>query len=581
MANPLTKIPKFRRCVLQNFPFIEQDFDALTDYQLLCKVVEYLNKVISSQNAVIEIAESLITAFNELQSFVANYFNNLDVQEEINNKLDQMVEDGTLQEIINAYIQANVAWTFDTVADMKLATNLIDGSYARTLGFYSINDGGGALYKITNTGTANEMDVIAIDSLYANLIYGNELDVKKIGAHGDGNTDDSAIINRAISLSDRVIIPKGSFKIANTVYLNKTMDFTCYGNIINTANEGFIATCRHSNIYIERITGDNNNNAFTLTSDDVNTTHDYIVINFITNSVNGICLVGNNGKGISYNEIHFKNLNCTNACILFQGDTLSNAYISENNFYGGRVGNGYGVKTIYSESQAIPFESMRFYHVGFEGLECAADMHHCVRWWFEQCRTSEQGMLTGQYWFILDADSRDNVFDCTYLDVDKISDSVNVDRGYNTYTAHMLTVSGVAYGKTMRVYKGKKIFEDRFNFAKYLTAQEVPNGYNNLDYTVSAPFYFNGMHIVVGGDNDGSYSITLDDAFNAYGVTDFYVYVQNKTAGSTMRIKNSSGSVIIKYNVFDGALSNKLFHITKMDKISNSVGADWTVTSVY
>ena len=41
-----SKIPKFRRCVLQNFPFIEEDFDALTDYGLLCKVVEYLNKVI-------------------------------------------------------------------------------------------------------------------------------------------------------------------------------------------------------------------------------------------------------------------------------------------------------------------------------------------------------------------------------------------------------------------------------------------------------------------------------------------------------------------------------------------------------
>ena len=33
----------FKLCVLQNFPFIEADFDARTNYQLLCKVVEYLN----------------------------------------------------------------------------------------------------------------------------------------------------------------------------------------------------------------------------------------------------------------------------------------------------------------------------------------------------------------------------------------------------------------------------------------------------------------------------------------------------------------------------------------------------------
>ena len=35
---------------LTNFPYIEQDFDALTDYELLCLVVKYLNDVIANQN---------------------------------------------------------------------------------------------------------------------------------------------------------------------------------------------------------------------------------------------------------------------------------------------------------------------------------------------------------------------------------------------------------------------------------------------------------------------------------------------------------------------------------------------------
>ena len=30
--------------------FIEKDFDALTDYGLLCKVVDYLNQVITNEN---------------------------------------------------------------------------------------------------------------------------------------------------------------------------------------------------------------------------------------------------------------------------------------------------------------------------------------------------------------------------------------------------------------------------------------------------------------------------------------------------------------------------------------------------
>ena len=92
-----TKIPLFRRCVIQNFPFIEEDFDALTDYDLLCKVVEYLNKVIKQTNINSEKVKTLT-------KYVEHYFDNLDVQEEINNKLDEMAEDGTLAEIMAVYL---------------------------------------------------------------------------------------------------------------------------------------------------------------------------------------------------------------------------------------------------------------------------------------------------------------------------------------------------------------------------------------------------------------------------------------------------------------------------------------------
>lgn len=126
-----THIPKFRRFVLQNFPFIEQDFDALTDYELICKVIEYLNQVITSQNEVINELTSfetnvtneintfetnITTSFNELQalfeqlqSFVNNYFDNLDVQDEINTKLEDMVEDGTLASLISTQILGNLS----------------------------------------------------------------------------------------------------------------------------------------------------------------------------------------------------------------------------------------------------------------------------------------------------------------------------------------------------------------------------------------------------------------------------------------------------------------------------------------
>lgn len=89
---------------LTNFPFIEDDFDALTNYELLCKVVEYLNKIAANDNVQNENITALANAFNDLKDYVDNYLDHLDIQEDVNNKLDEMVEDGTLAEIINQEI---------------------------------------------------------------------------------------------------------------------------------------------------------------------------------------------------------------------------------------------------------------------------------------------------------------------------------------------------------------------------------------------------------------------------------------------------------------------------------------------
>lgn len=94
----------FKMQVLTNFPYIEADFDALTNYQLLCKVVEYLNNVIANENEVTEQVTSLYNAYVSLQTYVNTYFDNLDLNEEVSVKLDEMAEDGTLTNLISSYI---------------------------------------------------------------------------------------------------------------------------------------------------------------------------------------------------------------------------------------------------------------------------------------------------------------------------------------------------------------------------------------------------------------------------------------------------------------------------------------------
>lgn len=59
------------------------------------------NKLVEQWKAMQKNFDSLQDAFNDLKSYVQDYFKNLDVQEEINKKLDSMVSDGTLLNIIS------------------------------------------------------------------------------------------------------------------------------------------------------------------------------------------------------------------------------------------------------------------------------------------------------------------------------------------------------------------------------------------------------------------------------------------------------------------------------------------------
>ena len=235
MSEKIGKIlPPFKMQVLTNFPYIEADFDALTNYQLLCKIVEYLNNVIGNEN-------ELTIAVNNLFNYVNNYFDNLDVQDEINNKLDEMAESGQLADIIADYIELKGQLVYNSVAEMKEAENLVNGSFAKTYGFYSYNDGGGALYKIrtiTNEDIVDNMTIIPLhdESLIAELLYENNIIyVDKLGAKGDGTTDDYNIFIKAIEKAQEI---KGYIQLSNKSYfINSTIDLSDstleYGFILN------------------------------------------------------------------------------------------------------------------------------------------------------------------------------------------------------------------------------------------------------------------------------------------------------------------------------------------------------------
>lgn len=229
----------FKWFVLQNFPFIEADFDAITNWQLFCKLGEEINKLINSENLTGQQVEDLTNAFNDLESYVNNYFENLDVQEEIDNKLDEMAEGGQLQEIISEYLQSNAIFSFNTVNDMKNATNLINGSFTKTYGYNTLNDKGGAFYKIRtilNTDTIDNKKIISLNNdntLVAEIINTGMISPEQFGAIGEGITDDSASILYTINYAttnNQSIILAGKYYINNNIVINNGSNINIYGS---------------------------------------------------------------------------------------------------------------------------------------------------------------------------------------------------------------------------------------------------------------------------------------------------------------------------------------------------------------
>ena len=300
---------------INNFPFLENDFDQLTNYGMLMKLMKAVNDNISNQNLVEDDMTKLYGAFTELQNYINNYFDNLDVQEEINNKLDAMAESGQLTDIIAQYLGLAGMITFNNVAEMKQAQNLVNGSKCATLGFYNVNDNGNSFYKIrtiTNNDVVDEKTIIALydNNLIAELIIQNQMSPEQFGAKGNDIDDDSSAINTLLLNVNNVILNNKTYKVNNTINLQTNNNIK--GNkdsiIHKTGNNSVISANGKSNIILKdfSITGEfdtsENQNGISLYS-----CSDSIIDNIKISNVSNSGLYLNNGININVSNMDISN----------------------------------------------------------------------------------------------------------------------------------------------------------------------------------------------------------------------------------------------------------------------------------
>mgnify|MGYP002624472687 FL=1 len=127
------------------------DFHELNLDGLIAEWKKFLNEYDDVRNKVTD----LETAFNSLKDFVENYFNNLDVQEEINNKLDEMKDDGSLEVLLQSVIDTAQTITLSPTLSVSMYSGIVDvGDYNRPSYLQSACANNDIIYMFfTNTAT--------------------------------------------------------------------------------------------------------------------------------------------------------------------------------------------------------------------------------------------------------------------------------------------------------------------------------------------------------------------------------------------------------------------------------------------
>ena len=238
MSKPelMPPVPPFVRFVASAVPMVFDD--SLSYYEALCalwKYIEGMTDVINNNATVVEEYTETVNEytekFNELKDYVENYFENLDVQEEINNKLDEMVEDGTLEVLIQHILSIETITLFDSLQDLKAAES-INSAVVETLGFYAKGDGGGARYYISDSGTADGIFVHALDSgKYATLANTHEFNILQVGCKRNADFDNATILATLFKSglnNVTIYVPEGEYQTTRINYLGD-----------NTGSDGF------------------------------------------------------------------------------------------------------------------------------------------------------------------------------------------------------------------------------------------------------------------------------------------------------------------------------------------------------
>ena len=483
---------------------------------------------------------------------------------------------------------------FDTVADMKAATNLTNGSYAKTLGYATKNDGGDATYKIRTIANDDVVDDkfiigMADNTLVGELVIENRtINVLCIGAGVSGHF--AECVNYAIAKSNyRVYVPKGSYAAESTInFTANNIIFECDGNIYCGNFSPLFLVTNFRNVI--RVNGrcfgmDRAGSVFMQIGDNSHSSMSHNIYFHTANDFDYgiVCTTGNN-EGVAYNTVVFDLIDYNKVGILLQTSDIGANYITENNFTGGRIAGSntecIGIQTIKGANQTDPYNGNVFSHIAIDGNSPSVRIKHFIslsfayKNFFDEMRLFE---ALGDDYAIVLKESTENHFSAKYaFDVSKISDDSNSDVGRNYFEDGLR--SGASFRTNTKFFTqfGKCIMEKDYAINPNLS---VVSAYNTTTFTLPDSYVIGGTTVKVGYDTgSGTQTFVLPPQISKRCVNRFILIVTYKPAGLAFVLNDADGNEVATIPTTTSTLSRKSYMVEFTGNTNDSNIKSWKVT---
>lgn len=182
-------------------------------------IISEVKKAIEGFKALSAKTDDFETTLNNALEYINNYFKNLDVQEEINNKLEEMKKNGELADIIAAFLKAPNYYL--SVQSMVADTTIKNNSVAITASYNTAGNDGSCLYWI-HRPKSYDFEIALSNNLYAYPCPMGIPTVREFGAitNNDIETPLKKLINYSTTTNNPCDI-SGQYQLENPQYINK------------------------------------------------------------------------------------------------------------------------------------------------------------------------------------------------------------------------------------------------------------------------------------------------------------------------------------------------------------------------